>query len=123
MCVRHSALLALCLTALSPAIAYPGDRLRVDGYFCDSRKTLLAFMHEVAASQNEITASNAVNKATGKASCMPHYLADVEIISEQTVLDDGITVVLRSFRILSDDVERWHGVTSGAYVPAGTRSI
>lgn len=91
--------------------------------FCESRGALLAFMHKLVAGQNEITASNEVNKAAGKPACMPFYLAEAEVISEQTVLDDGITIILRSFKFMPDNVERWHGVTSAAIVPPTERAI
>ena len=43
--------------------------------------------------------------------------------SEETVLDDGITIILRSFNFMPDNVERRHGVTSAAIIPSSERAF
>ncbi len=95
--------------------ARAGDApLKVEGYFCDAKADQLAFLHKKAEGENEIMASNAVNKAVGKASCMPYIVADAEHVSEQTVIDEGLVFVLRSYKFLPENVERWHGTVTGS---------
>lgn len=90
--------------------------VKVEGYFCDAKADQLAFLNKKAAGENEIMASNAVNKEAGKASCMPYIVADAVPVSEQTVIDNGLVYVLRSYRFLPEDVERWHGSVTGSLV-------
>lgn len=88
--------------------------VKVEGYFCDDKSDQLAFLNKKAEGENEIMASNAVNKALGKASCMPYIIADAVPTSEQTVMDNGLVYVLRSYMFLPENVERWHGSVMGS---------
>ncbi len=88
--------------------------VKVEGYFCDAKSDQLAFLNKKAEGENEIMASNAVNKALGRASCMPYIVADAVPTSEQTVMDNGLVYVLRSYKFLPENVERWHGTVMGS---------
>jgi hypothetical protein len=92
----------------------PPVKVKVEGYFCDAKADQLAFLNKKVQGDNEIMASNAVNKEAGKASCMPYIVADAMAVSEQTVINDGLVFVLRSYRFLPENVERWHGTVSGS---------
>lgn len=117
-CLSRNAFKSLMLTplclagALVTALAASAP-LKVEGYFCNAKADQLAFLHQKATGDNEIMASNAVNKSVGKASCMPYIVADAVLTSELTVIDDGLVFVLRSYRFLPENVERWHGTVSG----------
>jgi hypothetical protein len=102
--------------SVAASMAVASAPVKVEGYFCDAKADQLAFLHKKAGGDNEIMASNAVNKATGKASCMPYIVADAVPVSEQTVIDDGLVFVLRSYRFMPENVERWHGAVSGSLV-------
>lgn len=114
----------IVLSALTVAPLLPGDWLstaqaggppvQVEGYFCDAKADQLAFLDKKVGGDNEIMASNAVNKAVGKASCMPYIIADAVPTSEQTVMHNGYVFVLRSYKFLPENVERWHGTVAGA---------
>lgn len=108
---------------LQGAQATAGDVLIVDGYFCDSRDAQLAFAHKLLDGQNEITASNEVNKSSGKAACMPFHLATAILSSEENVIDNGSTIVLRSFKFLPENAERWHSSVSGSLSPVVEKAI
>jgi hypothetical protein len=88
--------------------------VKVEGYFCDAKADQLAFLNKKVEGENEVMASNAVNKAVGKASCMPYIVADAVAVSEQTVMHNGYVFVLRSYKFLPEDVERWHGTVAGS---------
>lgn len=95
--------------------------VKVEGYFCDAKADQLAFLNKKAAGENEIIASNSVNKAAGKASCMPFIVADAVPTSEQTVMDNGLVFILRSYKFLPENVERWHGTVAGALTQSAQR--
>lgn len=120
---RYLALLMLPLGAGIglPAAEAGSGAVQVEGYFCDAKADQLAFLNRKAEGDNEIMASNAVNKEAGKASCMPYIVADAVPVSEQTVIDNGLVFVLRSYKFLPENVERWHGTVSGslAQSPSG----
>lgn len=104
--------LALGSAHLGALAAEP--RVKVEGYFCDAKADQLAFLNKKVEGENEVMASNAVNKAVGKASCMPYIVADAVPLSEQTVMHNGYVFVLRSYKFLPEDVERWHGTVAGS---------
>lgn len=113
-------LLAATAGTSSFASAEPGS-LKVEGYFCDAKADQLAFLNKKAEGENEIMASNSVNKSVGKASCAPYIVADAVPVSEQTVIDNGLVYVLRSYKFLPENVERWHGTVSGSLVQSAER--
>lgn len=88
--------------------------VKVEGYFCDAKSDQIAFLNKKAEGDNEIMASNAVNKSLGRSSCVPYIVADAIQTSEQTVIDNGLVFVLRSYRFLPENVERWHGTVTGS---------
>lgn len=114
---RESWLLASTILIIAGFLiaAHAGEPpVKVEGYFCDAKADQLAFLSKKAEGENEIMASNAVNKALGRASCMPYIVADAVPTSEQTVMDNGLVYVLRSYKFLPEDVERWHGTVMGS---------
>lgn len=103
----------LCSVSLAtPLLA--GSPVKVEGYFCDAKADQLAFLRKKADGENEVMASNSVNKELGKASCVPYIVADAVPTSEQTVIDQGLVYVLRSYTFLPEKVERWHGTVTGS---------
>lgn len=108
------AFILLTVAGLSVTAVAGGAALKVEGYFCDAKADQLVFLGKKAEGLNEIMASNEVNKALGKASCMPYIVADAVPTSEQTVMDNGLVFVLRSYKFLPENVERWHGTVMGS---------
>lgn len=105
---------AACLAGMLGVASAGGPPVKVEGYFCDAKTDQLAFLSKKLAGDNEIMASNAVNKEAGKASCLPYIVADAVPTSEQTVLHNGHVFVLRSYTFMPENVERWHGTVSGS---------
>ncbi len=105
---------ALLLSVSHATSTLAGAPVKVEGYFCNAKADQLAFLNKKVEGENEITASNAVNKELGKASCMPYIVADAVPTSEQTVIDNGLVYVLRSYTFLPENVERWHGTVTGS---------
>lgn len=103
-----------CLAGTLGVATAGGPPVKVEGYFCDAKADQLSFLTKKVAGENEIMASNAVNKDAGKPSCMPYIVADAVPTSEQTVLHNGHVFVLRSYTFMPENVERWHGTVSGS---------
>lgn len=119
-------LIKLAVAAALLGVAVPlalaqASAVQVEGYFCDSKADQLAFLARKAEGENEIMASNGVNKASGRASCMPYIVADALPVSEQTVIDNGLVFVVRSYKFLPENVERWHGTVSGSLQQSAER--
>lgn len=114
------ALSAMAVLSSLQATADAGA-VKVEGYFCDAKSDQLAFLSKKAEGENEIMASNTVNKSVGKPSCMPYIVADAVLVSEQTVIDKGLVFVLRSYKFLPENIERWHGTVSGSLVQSAER--
>lgn len=108
--------------AVPIALAQSGS-VKVEGYFCDAKADQLAFLSRKAGGENEIMASNAVNKELGKASCMPYIVADAVPTSEQTVMDNGLVFMLRSYKFMPENVERWHGTVMGSLQQNAQRDL
>jgi hypothetical protein len=102
------------LTGLTAYGANAADRVRVGGYFCDTRQDQAAFLSLRAAGENEIMAANAVNKSAGRQTCADYISVEVIPGGEKTVMSGGLVFKMQSFTFLPEKAEKWAGTVLGS---------
>jgi hypothetical protein len=110
---RFVPLVAL-VSVLASAGASAQERVRVGGYFCDTRQDQAAFLSLRAAGENEIMAANAVNKSVGRQTCADYISVEVIPGGEKTVMSGGLVFKMQSFTFLPEKAEKWAGTVLGS---------